>query len=142
MDINGIEVRSYDRDDYISVWVGKCNTDKQFYGYIRGNYDEDGNFSSGLASDFGIMFYDEDFSMVNFCDAPTSDLTVLLDTGVPDYVIEHFTEKYGQNLTKEYNFCVMFYDLDYKYGAVKTVNQDFGEVLYLGSMPASKTDLL
>ena len=95
-----------------------------------------------LGNDFGINFYDEDFSLVNYSENSTRDIAVLLDTGAPDYVAEHFIELMGQELAEEFNCCVMFYDMEYK-GEVKEIhNEQYGYFVYLGSMESDKFDML
>ncbi len=128
-------------DNHVSVWVGKCDTEEQFIGYICTEYD-DGVFSSRLADDFGIAFYDEDFSLVNFCDTQTSDLETLLDTGAPDYVIRHFSDKFGRYLDKQYNCCIMLFDIDCNGTVTEKINPQFGEFIFLGNTAADKTDVL
>lgn len=66
-----------------------------------------------IGEDFGIVYYDEDFSLVSFLDEKTDDLGLLLDTGAPEYVIEEYKKIVGSKLERKYNCCVMFYEMNY-----------------------------
>lgn len=140
-----MKIRGYEKEDYVSVWIGKCKDMELFNAYIDKNYalaDKDDQSLFLLGNDFGIYTYEEDFSLVYYSDKSTKKLEVLLDTGAPEYVMNHFIEQYGEELNEEYNCAVMFYDMDYT-GEVKHYNNEkFGEFVFLGSVYSDKFDML
>lgn len=79
------------------------------------------------------MYYDE---------KSTTNLPTLLDVGAPDYVMDYFIDKYGEDLSEEYNCAVMFYDMEYDGKCEKCCNEKYGEFVYLGSLPSNKFDML
>ena len=140
-----MEIRGYGKKDHVSVWIGKCNSMELFNAYIEKNYalvDEDDVSLFLLGNDFGIRTYDEDFSLVNYSEKPSKSLNILLDTGVPDYVVTHFIEQYGEELNEEYNCAVMFYDMEYTGEVKQHKSEKFGEFVFLGSIYSNKFDML
>ena len=137
----------YGRKNYLSVWIGKCPKMDLFNEYINlkylQEYEEDDECSRfELGKDFGIKTYDEDYSLVNYLEEETNDLNVLLYTGAPDYVTEHFINQEGQYLQEKYNCCVMFYDMDYTGERKEVLNEQFGKFVFLGSLVSDKFDML
>lgn len=131
----------YGKEDYVSVWIGKCSEEELFNEYIELKAVE-GDFSFELGNDFGISSYDEDFSLVYYRQKGTKNLKVLLDTGVPKYVIKHFVKKAGRFLKEEFNCCVMFCEMDYTGEVKEVINEKFGKFVYLGSMVFDMSDML
>lgn len=131
----------YGKEDYVSVWIGNCNSQEQFNEYIElKNIHGDLHFE--LGNDFGIYSYDEDFSLVYYSKNATRDLSILLDTGAPEYVAKHFIKKKGRFLKEDFNCCVMFYDMKYTGKMKEIVNEQYGKFVYLGSMASDKFDML
>lgn len=138
-----MEIKSYSMENYVSVWIGKCESLELFNEYMDKNYgadDEDSKFM--LGKDFGIQSYNEDFMLVYYDEKSTTKLSVLLDTGAPDYVMDYFIEKYGEELEEEYNCAVMFYDMKYEGERNKFFNEKYGEFWYLGNLSSNKFDML
>lgn len=139
-------IKSYGKENYVSVWIGNCKTLDLFNEYIEIHYsngDGDDELSRfELGKDFGIRTYEEAFSLVNYCEIETNNLKELLNTGAPDYVMQHFVEQEGQYLQKEFNCCVMFYDMDYTGDKKEIINEKYGRFVFLGSMVSDKFDML
>lgn len=132
-------LKNYYKENYVSVWVGKCENNDLYNEYIEKHYDRDDDESTfELGNDFGIDTY----TLVYFSENDTSELAVLLDVGEPDYVIEEFQKKYGKNLDEKYNCTVMIYDLNYKGNVIVNKNNKYGEFRFLGSVESSKFDML
>ncbi len=137
-------IKNYVKEDYLSVWVGKCENIELFNAYIKFHYleDDDESCTFELGKDFEILTYEEEYSLVHYGEVTTKNISELLDTGAPDYVTEYFVKKYGSCLQKEYNCCVMFYDMKYEGQVEEVINEQYGEFKFLGSMVADKFDLL
>lgn len=139
------EIKSYRKEDYVSVWIGRCESMDLFNEYICLNYYEDSENEKSkfeLGNDFGILSYDEDFSLVYFTDEPTTDLSILLDTGAPEYVLQHFLKECGNQLEEEFNCCVMFYDMQYHGECNEAINEIYGKFIFIGSVYSDKFDML
>lgn len=136
-------LKNYYKENYVSVWVGKCENNDLYNEYIEKHYDrEDDESTFELGNDFGIDTYDDTYTLVYFSKNDTSELAVLLDVGEPDYVIEEFQKKYGRNLDEKYNCTVMIYDLNYKGDVIVNKNNKYGEFRFLGSVESNKFDML
>ena len=92
-------IKSYGKENYVSVWIGNCKTMDLFNEYIEIQYpndDEDDEVSRfELGKNFGIRTYEEAFSLVNYCEVETNNLKELLNTGAPDYVEQYFIQQNG-----------------------------------------------
>ena len=138
-----MKIKSYSKENYVSVWIGKCECMDLFNKYIEKKYNENNeNSMFELGKDFGIQSYNEDFTLVYFNEKATKKLSVILDVGAPDYVMEYFVKKYGEELDEGYNCAVMFYDMQYDGEYKKCCNEEYGEFVYLGSLPSNKFDML
>lgn len=135
----------YDRPGYLSVWLGDCENMELFNEYIELQYtdDEDDDTKSAflLGEDFGIAYYDEDFSLVSYLDEKTDDLGKLLDTGAPEYVIEEYKKLIGSQLKRKYNCCVMFYEMKYTGKLFETVESKYGVFTFIGCIEADVKDI-
>ena len=139
-----MNIKSYRKENYVSVWIGKCNSMELFNAYIKFKYlnGDDESSAFELGNDFGIFTYEEEYSLVHYSDEMTKKLETLLDTGAPDYVVTHFVEQYGEELSEEYNCAVMFYDMEYTGEVERYNNEKFGEFVFLGSVYSDKFDML
>ena len=138
-----MKIKSYSMENYVSVWVGKCENMDLFNRYIEKNYNEDDEDSKfELGKDFGIQTYNEDFTLVYYDEKSTTNLSTLLDVGAPEYVMDYFIKEYGEELEEEYNCAVMFYDMKYDGICKKVHNEKYGEFWYLGNLSSNKFDML
>ena len=139
-------IKSYGKENYVSVWIGNCKTMDLFNEYIEIQYpndDEDDEVSRfELGKNFGIRTYEEAFSLVNYCEVETNNLKELLNTGAPDYVEQYFIQQNGQCLQEKFNCCIMFYDMDYSGNKKEIINEKYGKFVFLGSMVSDKFDML
>lgn len=143
-----IMAKYYGGQGYLSVWLGDCESQELFNEYIEygrtydeGDEDDDEKSAFKLGEDFGIMFYDEDFSLVSFLDEKTDDLGLLLDTGAPEYVIEEYKKMIGSQLERKYNCCVMFYEMKYTGKMLETIESKYGVFTFIGSIEADVDDI-
>ena len=132
----------YGRAGYLSVWVGDCEQEEMFREYIRFRGTNDGAKSAFyLGEDFGIMFYDDSCSLVNYLEERTNKLSQLLDTGVPNYVIDKYIALLGAELSQEYNCCVMFYEMKYTGKPLETIKSKYGNFTFIGYIEADVMDI-
>lgn len=138
-----MRLKNYDKENYVSVWVGVCDNVEKYNEYIKNHYDRDDEQSTfELGEDFGIDTYDDTYTLVYFSENATTSIQELLDIGEPEYVIENFKRFYGEKLDKQYNCTIMIYDMKYD-GTIKHCqNPKYGEFDFLGSMEADKFDLI
>ena len=132
----------YGKEGFVSTWIGKVESEKDFYDYIqiRGRND-DIQSAFLLGEDFGIMFYDEDCSLVCFLNKETSNLDELLETGAPDYVIDGYKKSINGLLTEKYNCCVMFFEMKYTGELLQTIDSKYGRFTFIGCLEADVMDI-
>lgn len=132
----------YGGEGYLSVWLGDCEKEELFVEYIKFRGTNDGTRCAFyLGEDFGIMYYDDDCSLVNYLDEKTNDLNLLLDTGAPDYVIDEYKKLIGSKLERKYNCCVMFYEMKYPGEMLKTIESKYGVFTFIGCIEADVMDV-
>lgn len=132
----------YGGEGYLSVWLGDCKSQELFNEYIEYRGTDDGTRCGFLlGEDFGIMYYDEDCSLVSYLNEKTDDLGLLLDTGAPDYVIDEYKKIIGSQLERKYNCCVMFYEMNYTGKMLETIESKYGVFTFIGSIEADVMDV-
>ncbi len=132
----------YGKEGYVSVWIGNCVDEASFVEAIKFRETTDESQSRFLLGEsFGIKYYDDSCSLVNYLSRKTNDLNAILDTGAPDYVIESIKSLVGGNLTGEYNCCVMFFEMKYTGPLMETKQRNEGIFTFVGSVEADVMDI-
>ena len=121
---------------YFSVFAGVCKSEKLLGQYLYQYWErvETGLESSQFGLDFGIDYYDDEFS-VSTVGPHLSDKIdeVFADTAVFD--LNLLKEDYPDNFDKPYNAVMIFGRLKYE-GAVQEVQNDkYGYFQFLGTYP-------
>lgn len=119
-------------NNVVSVWIGKCASERQLYEYIDATYDEsDEYFPSKFMMDFGINpdDLDEDFIEKVFRNISTNNFAKLL--GECSYYESIIKNDFQCDcLSDNFNAIVLIYNYPYK-GDIRQVNNFF----FFGNIP-------
>lgn len=130
-----VEEKDYDfnNDEYLSVFVGVCNSQELLEQYMYCDYQlgSEGYIGSEFGVDFNINFYDEDFAVFVTNPEMSYDLEeVFADAIVFD--MELLKKDYPNGLDRPYNTAIIIGRLKYE-GEVKEIQNDkFGYFKFLG----------
>ena len=132
----------YGKTGYVSVWIGDCVDEASFVEAIRFRETTDESMSRFLLGEsFGIKYYDDSCSLVNYLPEKTANLDAILDTGAPDYVVDAIKTLIGDKITGEYNCCVMFFEMMYTGPLLETKQRTEGAFIFVGSVEADVMDI-
>ena len=127
---------SYSNDEYLSVFVGVCKSQELLDQYLEQNYElltEYDCIGSEFGVDFGINFYDEDFSVFIVNPNMSKDLEeVFVEAEVFD--MDLLKKDYPDGLDRPYNTAIVIGRLKYE-GEVKEIQNEFGYFKFLGVYP-------
>lgn len=127
---------SYSNDEYLSVFVGVCKSQELLDQYLEQNYElltEYDCIGSEFGVDFGINFYDEDFSVFIVNPNMSKDLEeVFVEAEVFD--MDLLKKDYPDGLDRPYNTAIIIGRLKYE-GEVKEIQNEFGYFKFLGVYP-------
>lgn len=127
---------SYSNDEYLSVFVGVCKSQELLDQYLEQNYElltEYDCIGSEFGVDFGINFYDEDFSVFIVNPNMSKDLDeVFVEAEVFD--MDLLKKDYPDGLDRPYNTAIIIGRLKYE-GEVKEIQNEFGYFKFLGVYP-------
>ena len=127
---------SYSNDEYLSVFVGVCKSQELLDQYLEQNYElltEYDCIGSEFGVDFGINFYDEDFSVFVVNPNMSKDLDeVFVEAEVFD--MDLLKKDYPDGLDRPYNTAIVIGRLKYE-GEVKEIQNEFGYFKFLGVYP-------
>ena len=126
----------YSNDEYLSVFVGVCKSQELLDQYLEKDYEllnEYDCIGFELGVDFGINFYDEDFSVFVVNPKMSKDLEeVFVEAEVFD--MELLKKDYPDGLDRPYNTAIIIGRLKYE-GEVKEIQNEFGYFKFLGVYP-------
>lgn len=126
----------YSNDEYLSVFVGVCKSQELLDQYLEKDYEllnEYDCIGSEFGIDFGINFYDEDFSVFVVNPKMSKDLEeVFVEAEVFD--MELLKKDYPDGLDRPYNTAIIIGRLKYE-GEVKEIQNEFGYFKFLGVYP-------
>ena len=126
----------YSNDEYLSVFVGVCKSQELLDQYLEKDYEllnEYDCIGSEFGIDFGINFYDEDFSVFVVNPNMSKDLEeVFVEAEVFD--MELLKKDYPDGLDRPYNTAIIIGRLKYE-GEVKEIQNEFGYFKFLGVYP-------
>lgn len=104
-----------EKENKVSIWIGKSNSENDFQKYLKENYTDDGDFSSIFMNDFNIDYYDNQFKEVLFKEN-SSKKEVLKDFSYSENFIEKIT---GVNWEVNNSF-VLLYNFEYDKTSLKS----------------------
>ena len=126
----------YSNDEYLSVFVGVCKSQELLDQYLEKDYEllnEYDCIGFELGVDFGINFYDEDFSVFVVNPKMSKDLEeVFVEAEVFD--MDLLKKDYPDGLDRPYNTAIIIGRLKYE-GEVKEIQNEFGYFKFLGVYP-------
>lgn len=126
----------YSNDEYLSVFVGVCKSQELLDQYLEKDYEllnEYDCIGSEFGIDFGINFYDEDFSVFVVNPNMSKDLEeVFVEAEVFD--MDLLKKDYPDGLDRPYNTAIIIGRLKYE-GEVKEIQNEFGYFKFLGVYP-------
>lgn len=115
-----------ERENKVSVWIGKFNDKNDFQEYLEISYDDNGEMLSNFMKDFNIEFYDEDFSESIFLES--SSLSELKNFSYSNSFVENVLGK-----ALDYNSFFVLYDFDFD-----SNDNISGKLKFIGSFDYSK----
>ena len=127
---------SYSNDEYLSVFVGVCKSQELLDQYLEQNYElltEYDCIGSEFGVDFGINFYDEDFSVMIVNPNMSKDLEEVFVEGEV-FDMDLLKKDYPDGLDRPYNAAIVIGRLKYE-GEVKEIQNEFGYFKFLGVYP-------
>ena len=126
----------FSNDEYLSVFIGVCKSQEILDQYLEQNYElltEYDCIGSEFGVDFGINFYDEDFSVFVVNPNMSKDLDeVFVEAEVFD--MDLLKKDYPDGLDRPYNTAIIIGRLKYE-GEVKEIQNEFGYFKFLGVYP-------
>lgn len=126
----------FSNDEYLSVFIGVCKSQEILDQYLEQNYElltEYDCIGSEFGVDFGINFYDEDFSVFIVNPNMSKDLDeVFVEAEVFD--MDLLKKDYPDGLDRPYNTAIVIGRLKYE-GEVKEIQNEFGYFKFLGVYP-------
>ena len=126
----------FSNDEYLSVFIGVCKSQELLDQYLEQNYElltEYDCIGSEFGIDFGINFYDEDFSVFVVNPNMSKDLDeVFVEAEVFD--MDLLKKDYPDGLDRPYNTAIVIGRLKYE-GEVKEIQNEFGYFKFLGVYP-------
>ena len=126
----------FSNDEYLSVFVGVCNSQELLDQYLEKDYEllnEYNCIGFELGVDFGINTYDEDFSVFIVNPNMSKDLEeVFVEAEVFD--MDLLKKDYPDGLDRPYNTAIVIGRLKYE-GEVKEIQNEFGYFKFLGVYP-------
>lgn len=124
---------SMQKENYVSLWLGKIKSKKEMNKYLRIKYTRDGDFiPSKFAKDFMISRYDDDFREAEVLDDLSSNAYELLDGfSYDESIIPYFKNIIEKDLSDSYNTVILLYNFEYD-DSVLEVNNEIGYIKFIG----------
>ena len=132
-EVEGLNV-TYSKDNYVSVFVGLCESEDLLTKYMKKDYEllEDDYIGFELGVDFGINTYDEDFMVMVWNEKISNSIdTIFKDAVVFD--INKLKSVYSDNLNESYNVAIVIGELKYEGQIQEVHNEEFGYFKFLGT---------
>jgi hypothetical protein len=124
---------TYSNDEYVSVFIGNCNSQELLNRYLEKNYEllDVDCIGSEFGIDFGINTYDEDL-LVAVVNAKSSDIIKEIFAQADIFDIDKLRANYPSGLGDFYNTAIVVGKLKYE-GKIKEIqNNEFGHFKFLG----------
>lgn len=127
---------TYSNDEYVSVFIGNCNSQELLNRYLEKDYEmlDVDCIGSEFGIDFGINTYDEDF-LVAIANAKASNSIeeIFAETDVFD--IDKLKADYPNDLEDFYNAAIVVGKLKYEGDTKEIQNNEFGHFKFWGVFP-------
>lgn len=127
---------TFSNDNYLSVFVGVCDSEELLAAYLEKDYDllDKDCIGSEFGVDFGINTYDEDFLVFVRNPEMSDDISkIFVDARVFD--INLLKQDYPDNLDRAFNVAIVVGRLKYEGEVTEIENHEFGYFKFLGTYP-------
>ena len=133
-----VDQKDYDfsNDEYLSVFVGVCETQELLDQYLDQDYEvlSFECIGSEFGVDFNINFYDEDFSVFVANPKMSNNIDEVFAEAIV-FDIDLLKKDYPKGLDRPYNAVIVIGRLKYE-GEIKEIqNDEFGYFKFLGVYP-------
>lgn len=124
---------SFSNDEYVSVFVGVCESDELLASYMKKHYDllECDYIGSEFGVDFEINTYDEDF-LVAVVNKVSSDQIKDVFADAIVFNLHDLESLYPNGLDAKYNTVIVIGRLKYEGTINEVYNKKFGYFKFLG----------
>jgi hypothetical protein len=125
---------TYSNEEYISVFVGTCESQEMLNEYIKKNYEllEVDCIGSEFGIDFGINTYDEDFLVAVVNMQPSNSIEEIF-VQANTFDIVKLKESYPYDLSHFYNTAIVVGKLKYEGDTKEFHNDKFGYFKFLAA---------
>jgi hypothetical protein len=122
----------WERDGFVSIWVGTLTSDVDLRAYLEEQYEDDDAPISQFAKDCGLGWYDHDFVESRFVDR-ISIRELLSPFSYAQTFVEAAVEESARKGVAQANSVVVVFNCDYSMPATGQCRLTF-----LGSFPYSQ----
>ena len=122
------------KENKVSLWLGNFESEEEFENYIYIDYDEDGDYIPSIfQKEFGISYYDEDFSeLVWFSEKTKKFSTLLKDFSYSSQIIDLLKPMLGGVNIEEYNCVMLLYNYEHSNSDKDGVSKEH-KVIFIGA---------
>ncbi|RBL90041.1 immunity 22 family protein [Chitinophaga flava] len=99
-----------EKENIVSIWLGKFDSQIEFEKFLAEEYNEDGDMTSHFGKSFNIDFIDNQFQEVIFLDQSSGTIQNLITS--LSYS-ETFVHKFESVPIEKYNCIVALYNFEY-----------------------------
>ena len=126
-----------EKQEYVSLWLGNCQSYDELDSYLTGSYSSDGDYiNSQFQKDFKIDWFDEDFREAFHNDLSSNDFQRLLDgCSYENSIIKAFNNNYV--IKEEFNAGLLLYDFMYE-GKIKEIKSKGIYLKFIGAIKYEK----
>ena len=123
----------YRKDNYVSLWLCKVNSEQKLEEYVDLDYDkvENDEIPFELGCDFLISWYDEDFLVISY-KPEDKGWDLLKEHSYMEDLLPGLIERFQDEMDDKFNSVILIYNLDYD-GNVKEVENQYGYFKFIGS---------
>ena len=123
----------YRKDNYVSLWLCKVNSEQKLEEYVDLDYDkvENDEIPFELGCDFLISWYDEDFLEISYR-PEDKGWDLLKEHSYMEELLPGLIERFQDEMDDKFNSVILIYNLDYD-GNVKEVENQYGYFKFIGS---------
>ena len=123
----------YRKDNYVSLWLCKVNSEQKLEEYVDLDYDkvENDEIPFELGCDFLISWYDEDFLEISYR-PEDNGWDLLKEHSYMEDLLPGLIERFQDEVDDKFNSVILIYNLDYD-GNVKEVENQYGYFKFIGS---------
>jgi len=125
---------SYSNDEYLSVFVGTCESEELLNTYLEIDYElfEYEYIASEFDVDFGINIYDEDYFVAVMNSISSNQIAVVFKEATV-FNLRKLEALYPNGLGENYNTAIVIGKMKYE-GTIKEIhNDEFGHYKFLGT---------